>query len=75
MIIHSDADGVSVEMISGEELEKRLNEDGPGYWGAEGFMEEMGDEDPNYWDSGKLLVVKGDVFTPTPEKVVEKWKV
>lgn len=76
LIVSSTADGVTIEMISREEFEKRLNEDGlEEYWGADGFMKEVGDPDPNYWEKNKLLVVKGEIFEPAQEKVVERWKV
>jgi hypothetical protein len=76
LVINATADGISVEMVSGEELEKRLNEDGlDGYYGADGFLEEINGTDPNDWEENKLLVVKGEIYKPTQERVVEKWKV
>jgi hypothetical protein len=72
LIINATSDGILVEMISREEFEKRLNEDGLDvYWGADGFLEEISDTDPYYWAENKLLVVKGEIFVPTPVKVVK----
>lgn len=67
-VIDASEDGeVSVNRLSKEELEKRLNEK---YWGSEPkFLSENDD----LARIAGLMIIKGGLITPQPKKVVEQW--
>jgi len=71
VISNSDGD-TTVDMVSKEQLNERLNEK---YWGesAEFFDAMPAEMDTNYW-GGKILIINGDVAFPKPVKVVTEWE-
>jgi hypothetical protein len=69
-VIYSSEDGeVSVERLSKEDLEKRLNEN---YWGDKPKF--LSESDDLAYNAG-LMIIKGELVTPQPKKVVEEWDV
>lgn len=73
-IVGCDADGLTFDMVSSRELEKRLSEE---YYG--GRRKRFATEMPNtdgftlQMDEDELLIIKGEIVTPQPEEVVKRW--
>lgn len=75
-VIHTSEDGASFEQLDEDTLIERLNES---YWGS----------DEEVWTPAKLaktphldlsetsclIIIRGEVIVPKPEKVVETWSV
>ena len=79
VIRNSDGD-THVEPMSKEELMKGItpNEDGDTDYGhidnVTFFDKIHEDNDTNYWGEG-ILIIKGEVVTPKPKKVVETYEI
>ena len=70
IVSNSDGD-TNVESVSKEELIKRLDEQ---YYGEVEFLNEIEDEDTNYWGDS-ILIIKGEIAVPTPKKVIETYEI
>lgn len=72
IIKNSDGD-TRIECVTKKELVKRLNEE---YYGPNpDFLDMMPkDTDTNYWGNG-ILIIKGDIVSPSEEKVVTKYNI
>lgn len=68
-IISNSEGDTTVTMVTKQELLGRINEH---YWGRREYLSEIPQErDTNYW-GGSVLIIKGEVVTPTAkEKVIE----
>lgn len=68
-VLYASEDGEkSIECLTKEELENRLDED---YWGEVNFLSADCDLD----GSVGLLIIKGEQINPQAAEVVKKWKV
>jgi len=74
--IRVNGDGeVNVEQLDKTHLLERLNED---YYGSPKILSDIPDDDPNYWggaDNGAMLILKGEIVTPTPKQVVQEYEI
>ena len=77
IISNSDGD-TTVEMVDKDELLKRIQpEDGEEdfcYYGRVGFLAKIEENDTNYW-GGNILIIKGEIITPKPKKVVKTFDI
>jgi len=69
-IIHNGDGDTNVDVLTREELTKRLNEE---YYGDVGFLREITEKDTNYWGDA-LLIIKGEIIIPKPVKVIEEYE-
>ncbi|MCP3684105.1 MAG: hypothetical protein GY861_15600 [bacterium] len=71
-IIHNSEGDTTVDQVDKEELLKRIAEE---YYGEVSFHKALPEEtDTNFWGEN-LLIIKGEVVTPTPVKVIEKFDI
>jgi len=64
-----------IEQVSEEELLNRIRpEDVACYYGRVGFLEVIEESDTNYWGDN-ILIIKGEIVTPKPKKVVETFEI
>ena len=72
-IIHNSDGDTTVEQVTREELLERINEN---YYGADGYISSLKgmDLDTNYWGEN-VLIIKGEIVTPEPEKVVTQYNI
>jgi len=73
----ANCDGeTTVNQMSERTLLQRINpeENGGGeYYGNSGFLEKIPENsDTNYWGDN-ILIIKGDIISPKPVKVVKKY--
>jgi len=72
IVIRNSEGETRVEQVTKAELTERLNED---YYGLntstfDGFPAEP---DTNHW-GGKIMIIKGELVTPKPVKVITEWE-
>jgi hypothetical protein len=76
VVIRTSCDGISVEQVSKQVLKERLED--PDYYGPFEFVSDLRENNPQYWgrDPNKcsLLVIKGVVVVPQPEKKVVSYE-
>lgn len=72
-VISTGEDGTSIEAMDKEELLKRLD-DKDHYGDKHIYKEKPSCIDTMYWNDS-LLIIKGEIVTPTPVEVVKKWEV
>ena len=66
-VLYASDDGLNIEQMDKETLEKRLDEN---YWGGVVISHSMLKEtDPNYWGD-RLIIIRGEIAVPMAEKVV-----
>lgn len=75
-LIYCSEDGdVSVTPYEKEELLEAIRTED---YGCVGFIENIselqGNGDPQMWGNN-ILIIKGEIVTPEPEKVIEKYKI
>lgn len=73
-VIHNSEGDTTVEALTKEELLERLtpDEDLNYYYGGNGeCLGNIDNSDTNYWGDS-LLIIKGEIVTPTAVKVIEK---
>lgn len=71
-VIHSGEGDVTVKFLVESELLKHLNEN---YWGQDRvFTSKDLVGGLNLTERSGLLILRGEVVIPTPEKIVERWK-
>ena len=76
-IYNSDGD-TSVREYTKKEFLKMLNDEFVEEYGYPSFigdLDAIDNLDTNYWPENSRLIIKGKVVVPTPEKVVEVYKV
>jgi len=73
IIQNSDGD-TTVQQVPKEELARRLTPDknGDNSYGSDGFLEEIKEDDTNYWGEN-ILIIKGDIVSPKPKDVVKSY--
>jgi len=72
VLVGSDGDGVSFDVLTKEELEKRLNSE---YWGSDRTYASQvsGDFDLDYFKD--ILIIRGVEVAPVEKKTVTEWVV
>lgn len=71
-VIHNgEGDTTVTEFISKEKLLNALKEN---YFGTRECLEELPENDTNYWH-GDLLIIKGEIVVPTEKKVVIEFEI
>jgi hypothetical protein len=79
-VISSGCSGVDIDELTWPELLARLTPDDHGetYYGElEGFHKKLPQIDGGYFSSlasDKLLVIRGEIVTPQPKKVVQSYE-
>ena len=76
IISNSDGD-TTVQQVSKDELLKRIQpDDGEDccYYGCVGFLEAIKEADTNYWGEN-ILIIKGEIVTPKPKRVIETFEI
>jgi hypothetical protein len=69
-VIHNTDGDTTVEQLTREELNKRLNDRD---YGEVEFLNQIEKHDTNYW-GGNMLIIKGNICVPTQAMVVLKYK-
>lgn len=76
--IISNSDGnTTVEQVDKNTLLERIQpEEGEEccYYGRVGFLNEINEGDTDYWGDN-ILIIKGEIVTPKPKKVIETFEV
>ena len=72
-VIVPGEDGARVYQMTEAELTKKLNE---GYWGDRKWMDRVpdGNNDPNYWRDGALIIRGGTAVVPKAVTKVTEYK-
>ena len=69
VITVSDGD-VRIDEVDKSKLKKLLDED---YYGCT-TMEKLENEDLNYWNDDRMLIIKGEIIVPRPIQVVTEFE-
>lgn len=70
-VIHNSEGDTTVEEVTKEELESRLESEDP-YYGTSDCLDKIPERsDTNYWE-GKPLIIKGDIVVPRSVQVITK---
>jgi hypothetical protein len=70
VICNSDGD-TRIDMLDGDELERRLNEH---YYGERvQFLKAIPDPDTNYWPENTILIIRGNIVMPQPQEIVTRY--
>ena len=69
-LIYSSEDGISVTPYKKDDLLEVLKENREYYE----YVSDLSEHDPEYWE-GNVLIIKGEIITPKPIKVVEEYEV
>ena len=74
VISNSDGD-TRIEHLTKEELIEQLGSDGESNsWGAEGFVENLKENDTNSWGP-TILIIKGEIVIPKPKTTITSYEV
>tara|TARA_Y100000310_G_C20618632_1_gene782030 strand:+ start:673 stop:903 length:231 start_codon:yes stop_codon:yes gene_type:complete len=70
-IIYNSEGDTHVKELTKQELLERLNDE---EYGDVKYLRWINKSDTNYWES-KLLIIKGEIVTPTEKKTVTEWDI
>jgi len=76
VISNSDGD-TSIHSMSKDELLKDITPDKDGctaFGGLVEFLDNLDETDTNYWGN-KVLIIKGEIVVPEPEKLIATYNV
>lgn len=68
-VIYQSDDDLTIECLDTATLKARLNED----WYGTDFCRGIRSENMHLWNTGDVLIIKGDIVVPKPVQVVKEW--
>jgi hypothetical protein len=71
LVISRCEDEPYMEFLSKDELQKRIIED----WKKYNFLNEIRNDNLNYFPARSVFIFKGEIIIPKAEKVVTKWTI
>ena len=74
-VIHNSDGDTTISHLTKDELIERLgNSEESNHWGSEGFIENLKENDTNYWGLN-ILIIKGKIIVPKPKSIIETYEV